>query len=648
MSHKIKHLSYLRLKPDFTAYFRVSVVIPPSIRQACIIFFVGMILSLPVHAQAIKADSTRPILRPALSPVVELAWGNGTFGQTFGASGWPDGISPLGRDPNRVSVQVDELSLDDLFTARPRFDLIPVAWLTSFSSQPDLGYRGALDSLSFSQPWTLVRYESSGNGSQAVRVLHVQNRLVSLASSTYRLQTAFGYGGEGAHGEYDGSRLKRAREISARIGLYGAKWNIELIEIGQRRSVGAQAGVIPFNGATYSSIYQRLGASVEDENARRRTLRNDLLLRVSTSLNGFRLRVAGVWTKETLDFLNDQAAEKGVMNRVGMKALAEKSIGTHLLSLRLKMENESLSKGTVFPADLSKKRTIYSAETSIEGSKKALFYMGSAEFGTAQGAAWSSILGNAGVTKGPFSVEMTLNRSSRILSWHELRGFGALLSRSPIDVSPIEQFASITLGWRSTLFSIDWTGMLTLDKELLVTREGESSTSASVEHLEGYASSSVSSLVLGFRTQATKGLWAKINPVLRSASTDASSNVALAWKESLPSSWATATLGWKATLFNKDLELNAYARARYWKGMGGLRLHTPTGLLVLPFDNSERVESNWLVDFVAEAGVREATIFISFENAFSGTTALFGNLIVPDYPLPEQRTRFGVYWPISN
>jgi hypothetical protein len=607
-----------------------------------------MILSLPVHAQAIKADSTRPILRPALSPVVELAWGNGTFGQTFGASGWPDGISPLGRDPNRVSVQVDELSLDDLFTARPRFDLIPVAWLTSFSSQPDLGYRGALDSLSFSQPWTLVRYESSGNGSQAVRVLHVQNRLVSLASSTYRLQTAFGYGGEGAHGEYDGSRLKRAREISARIGLYGAKWNIELIEIGQRRSVGAQAGVIPFNGATYSSIYQRLGASVEDENARRRTLRNDLLLRVSTSLNGFRLRVAGVWTKETLDFLNDQAAEKGVMNRVGMKALAEKSIGTHLLSLRLKMENESLSKGTVFPADLSKKRTIYSAETSIEGSKKALFYMGSAEFGTAQGAAWSSILGNAGVTKGPFSVEMTLNRSSRILSWHELRGFGALLSRSPIDVSPIEQFASITLGWRSTLFSIDWTGMLTLDKELLVTREGESSTSASVEHLEGYASSSVSSLVLGFRTQATKGLWAKINPVLRSASTDASSNVALAWKESLPSSWATATLGWKATLFNKDLELNAYSRARYWKGMGGLRLHTPTGLLVLPFDNSERVESNWLVDFVAEAGVREATIFISFENAFSGTTALFGNLIVPDYPLPEQRTRFGVYWPISN
>ena len=336
------------------------------------------------------------------------------------------------------------------------------------------------------------------------------------------------------------------------------------------------------------------------------------------------------------------------MNRVGMKALAEKSIGTHLLSLRLKMENESLSKGTVFPADLSKKRTIYSAETSIEGSKKALFYMGSAEFGTAQGAAWSSILGNAGVTKGPFSVEMTLNRSSRILSWHELRGFGALLSRSPIDVSPIEQFASITLGWRSTLFSIDWTGMLTLDKELLVTREGESSTSASVEHLEGYASSSVSSLVLGFRTQATKGLWAKINPVLRSASTDASSNVALAWKESLPSSWATATLGWKATLFNKDLELNAYSRARYWKGMGGLRLHTPTGLLVLPFDNSERVESNWLVDFVAEAGVREATIFISFENAFSGTTALFGNLIVPDYPLPEQRTRFGVYWPISN
>ena len=190
--------------------------------------------------------------------------------------------------------------------------------------------------------------------------------------------------------------------------------------------------------------------------------------------------------------------------------------------------------------------------------------------------------------------------------------------------------------------------MLTLDQELLVTRQGESSTLASVEHLEGSSSTSVSSLVLGFRTQTKKGLWANINPVFRSASTDAASNLAIAWKESLPSSWATATLGWKATLFDNDLELNAYARARYWKGMGGLRLHTPTGLLVLPFDISEQVESNWLVDFVAEAGVREATIFISFENAFSGTTALFGNLIVPDYPLPKQRTRFGVFWPISN
>ena len=617
-------------------------------RQAIFVLLFWIVLTLPAAAQTIEADTTRPMLNPALSPVLELAWGHGTFGQTFGASGLPDGISPLGRDPNRVSLHVDELSFNDLFTARPRFDLLPVAWLTSFSSQANLGYRGAIDSLRFSQPWTSVRYESSGNGSQAVRVLHVQNRLVNLASNAYRLQTAFEYGGEGAHGEYDGSRLKRAREISARIGLYGSKWNVELLEIGQRRSVGAQSGVIPFNGAPYSSIYQRLGASVEDENARRRTLRNDLLLRLSTSVKDIQLRVAGVWTKETLDFLNDQNAERGVMNRVGLNALAEKSIGTHLMSLRLKMENESLSQVTVFPAFLSQKRTIYYAETTIKGSMKALTYTGAAEFGTAQGASWSSILGDARLTKGPFSVEMTLNRSRRMLSWHELRGFGASLSRSPLDVTPIEQFASVTLGWRSRLFSVEWTGLLTLDQELLVTRQGESSTLASVEHLEGSSSTSVSSLVLGFRTQTKKGLWANINPVFRSASTDAASNLAIAWKESLPSSWATATLGWKATLFDNDLELNAYARARYWKGMGGLRLHTPTGLLVLPFDISEQVESNWLVDFVAEAGVREATIFISFENAFSGTTALFGNLIVPDYPLPQQRTRFGVFWPISN
>jgi hypothetical protein len=51
---------------------------------------------------------------------------------------------------------------------------------------------------------------------------------------------------------------------------------------------------------------------------------------------------------------------------------------------------------------------------------------------------------------------------------------------------------------------------------------------------------------------------------------------------------------------------------------------------------------------VAEAGIRTATIFLSYENIFSGTNALVGNLLIPDYPLPAKRFRFGVFWPISD
>jgi len=107
-------------------------------------------------------------------------------------------------------------------------------------------------------------------------------------------------------------------------------------------------------------------------------------------------------------------------------------------------------------------------------------------------------------------------------------------------------------------------------------------------------------------------------------------------------------LGWKALLFQDDLDLDAYLRVRWWDSFTGRTIHTPTGQFVLSGVNQEPVASSWLVDVVAEAGVRGATLFFAYENMFSGTTTLIGNLVIPDYPLPRQRIRFGVFWPIAN
>jgi hypothetical protein len=54
------------------------------------------------------------------------------------------------------------------------------------------------------------------------------------------------------------------------------------------------------------------------------------------------------------------------------------------------------------------------------------------------------------------------------------------------------------------------------------------------------------------------------------------------------------------------------------------------------------------IDLVFEGGIRGATVSLAYENLLSGTNVLIGNLIVPDYPLPQQRIRFGVRWPIKN
>jgi len=139
-----------------------------------------------------------------------------------------------------------------------------------------------------------------------------------------------------------------------------------------------------------------------------------------------------------------------------------------------------------------------------------------------------------------------------------------------------------------------------------------------------------------------------LNPVLRTTSTDDDGALAAAWRRASPEHWSSGRIGVRARMFTGDLDLNAYVRARYWGEMGGLRLHTPTGLLVLPENASETLKANWLIDFVAEAGVRGAIIYLSYENAFAGTSTQVGNLIIPDYPIPQQRLRFGVYWPIFN
>ncbi|MDA1029504.1 MAG: hypothetical protein O3B41_10705 [Bacteroidetes bacterium] len=591
---------------------------------------------------------TSPLLHPSNSVVDELGWMNGAFSYKFGTSGWPDGFAPFGLDPNRIALKVGSIPMNDLITGRPRYDLVPLAWLSNLSVDPGLSVAGTLDSLVSTKPLTLIRYESSGSGSQAVRSLHVQNRVWGVGAERRTLQTAFGYAGEGATGEYDGSRLKRAREVAFRLGYRTTRWEFELFELAQRRSVGAHGGVIPFTGGSYSSIYQRLGASVDNESARRRTLRNDLTLQTSTHFAGMHARLTGLWTVQTLDFQGELAHEKVVLDKKGLQVEVSKPWKSQLASISLKTANTGYVKSlTTFDSDPTS-QTKSSLLGSLSGRIRIFDYRLVAGPETADDRVWAHLNATVSGRKGPFEAALTLSHSGREWQWHERIGFGAAVLPAFTASQPVDQSVAAALSYRSNLISLSWTNQFNVNQNQLLVRQTTGATLSSVRSLVGSANSLVSSFVIGFRDQDRSGIWAQVNPVFRSASTNDDSDLARAWRRSLPSFWGSATLGWKATLFGGDLDLNTYVRARYWGDMGGLRLHTPTGLLVLPADNSRTLDSNWLLDFVAEAGIRGATVFLSFENAFSGTTVLFGNLIVPDYPLPQQRTRFGVFWPIFD
>ena len=69
---------------------------------------------------------------------------------------------------------------------------------------------------------------------------------------------------------------------------------------------------------------------------------------------------------------------------------------------------------------------------------------------------------------------------------------------------------------------------------------------------------------------------------------------------------------------------------------------------MIPSTERAPVDASYTLDLVLEGGIRTATVYIIFENITSGTRLMSGNELVPDYPLPAQQLRFGVYWPIAN
>ena len=251
--------------------------------------------------------------------------------------------------------------------------------------------------------------------------------------------------------------------------------------------------------------------------------------------------------------------------------------------------------------------------------------------------AWSMMDASGALSLGRLQARMAASWDARRPSLMEVNGFGG--ASPAVGGIPLQRNALIRLGLgvQSGVWLLDLDMAHRRERDRLVHRLTDVRPVLESFLLDGWQSHSQATLTLGWRDDGRRGLYGSATGSLLDSPLDA-----------MPTEFASARLGWRALLFRKDLDLDAYVRTRWWGAMDGLRLHTPTGLLVLPAEGAAPADAGWLVDLVAEGGVRGATLFVDWENMFSGTSLQVGNLNVPDYPLPRQRVRFGVYWPMAN
>lgn len=598
---------------------------------------------------------TIPARLPVWDPIGVLEQMPGSFVYAFGTPGWPDAWSPYGYRPEHVGLEFQQLPFDDLVTGRPRYDLLPLAFLEPIRVGPTwygapLGVLTSLRPYDSPRPLTEIRYWTGANGLQSIEAQHAQNRVVSPFGAQGVLSVFGGYGGRASDGEYPGSRLRRERRLTGRIRFARPGWTLEILDLYNRQRVGAHGGV-------EEPIFQRAGASVINQGARRQTIRNDL----SGTLRG---RVLGIvppatltafWTYQSLLYDKD-ASSAGTdtilvrASRLGLRALQEWQVGRHQGSIQIAGWQEAWNPETADSIDGSQTSQQFHAtiRDAVDLGSSALILEGGMHLDA--GRLFPSALARLNMPLGPGRVFVSGRMAGQPVSGVERFGFGRVLRgiEDP-DTGPVLHaeagvaFAGPTLDYSLRLFA----GQTSNALDLFAADEDTAQVFVTSEPVRRFGAV----LDLGWRRQSERGFYATIQPTYLHLQNDETAGGHVPISESLPSFFGNGRFGARYLLFRGDLDLDVYLEGRFWSEMRSRTLHPSTGLLILPESDSRVIEPSGILNFVIQAGVRTATFFIAWDNVLASSTGggLYeGVLLVPDYPFPERRFRFGVYWPIQD
>jgi len=608
---------------------------------------------LPVDA---PLDSLPPASRPFFELQDQLRDVPGGFVYNLGSYGWPHGWSPHGVDPQQIGLIWNGMSMNDLFTGRAQYEFIPISLSEPLSVSAARQGRpvsvvSATRSLDVPEPLTEVRFQTDSRGLQKVTGFHVQNRPLRLFGVGGIMNIAMLYRGEGATGDYPDSRLRRGRQLYGRVRYRQPRWVLELAHLFNRQRVGAQGGVIPPDPSDPNSIYLRKVADVTNPDSERKAERNDLSAVLAYDwragpLDPFTVRFH--WGDERFQYRRPGDTLGVSVRRFGLHARQPVSLGSHELFATVEgwsdrartdfsglpdtvVTREQLFVSLTALLRLGRLRLEGTAGADASGSNvrpmlhiRADLELGilSAFVGLTESRQPQSILMETGL--GRFVGRLT-NRSSGTLR-HAKAGLG--LSWWSMDLGAT-LFAERASHWSDLFETADQDSAVFVATSSAVTRTG-------------------ATIDFGIRRLARKGIYLVVRPSWTRVLDDGGTTSGARLEGTVPRFHGTARLGMRYVIFRGDFDFDLSARARAWEAMRSRRLNTASGLLVVPVDGSSGVDGSVALDLALEVGIRTAHVFLIWENILTGTTYLPGNMIVPVYPLSQQRLRFGIHWPIRN
>lgn len=604
------------------------------------VLFCVAVLSVPVACAQIPVDIVRSLMpfrtgEDSLEGAIlsadhdithALSRAPGSFVYDFGAFGWPTSWSFNGLSPQIAQLYFGPILFNDLLTGRPRYDLLPTALLRYPKIDPGLpgavvGIQTELRTADTRKPYTQLHYQAGGQGLQRVTGLHAQQSS-SMLGLPGRFQGLFAYSGAAAAGDYPGSRLRRQRQLLLRARYQRYTWSLELLYLHNQRRLGAHSGVQGAGDARYN----RLIAQVSGEHQTRRTVRNDFLSTLRT-----RLLTASIYlSTQSLYYEGVGAAAR----RLGVTVQRDFRIGRHRLQVRGDAYTQRISSGSALPIGHSTSLIELQVRDSLRFNTGYLLAQGIVRkqntiWGPGGRLRWESTLVR-------FRPYLELSHSA---APSPATGWGEYLINGMAEKGSITQ-ASGGAGLHKGRFSVQPYGFVTSAQNAPDYRE------VIIDSVQVVSDTYVTygaGIRLSVSSKPERGLYATLN-----AAMIGTGKTGLDTGQLFPEWVSSGQLGFKVVLFTGDLRLNTSVRGRSWSAMVSRALHAPTGLLVIPSAERAPVDASYTLDLVLEGGIRTATIYIIYENITSGTRLMSGNELVPDYPLPAQQWRFGVYWPIVN